>query len=95
MFQLLKILFLSIEQKRAESQPLTRSRSALGPKHILSYFLKQPSTGFPKKRCSENMNAPNLEENNHAKARFQLGCKATSTWVFSSKFAAFFQNTFS
>ena len=44
--------------------------------------------------------AANLQENTHAKVRFQWSCKATLLkshfkLVFSSKFAAFFQNTFS
>ena len=39
-------------------------------------------------------------KNTHAEVRFQQSCKQlywshTSAWVFSSKFAAYFQNTFS
>ena len=49
---------------------------------------KQPTRGVLKKRCSENMQqiyrrAP--MPNDHR----------TSAWVFSCKFAAYFQNTFS
>ena len=37
--------------------------------------------------------AANLQENVHAEVRFYWNC--TSAWVFSCKFAAYFQNTFS
>ena len=41
--------------------------------------------------------AANLQENTHAEVWFQQSCKVTRTsaWVFSFKFAAYFQNTFS
>ena len=62
-------------------------------------FQKQPSRGVLRKRCSENMQQiyrrtpmPKYDFNKVAK---QLYWKRTSTWVFSCKFAAYFQNTFS
>ena len=60
---------------------------------------KQPSRGVFSKRCSENMQQiyrrtpmPKCDFNNVAK---QLYWNHTSVLVFSCKFAAYFQNTFS
>ena len=59
---------------------------------------KQPSIGFLWKRCSENMQQtyrrapmPKCDVN---KVVLELYWNCTSTWVFSSKFAACFQNAF-
>ena len=60
---------------------------------------KQPPRCVPRKRCSENMQQtyrrtpmPKCDSSKVAK---QLYWSRTSAWVFSSKFAAYFQNTFS
>ena len=47
----------------------------------VKHLQKQPPRVVPRKRCSENMQ--------------QLYWNHTSAWVFSCKFAAYFQNTFS
>ena len=59
---------------------------------------KQPLRGVPRKRYSENMQQiyrrlpmPKCEWN----ASLQLHWNRTWAWVFSSKIAAYFQNTFS
>ena len=59
---------------------------------------KQPSKGALRKRCSENMQQiyrrtlmPECDVN---KAALQLYGNHNSTWVFSSKIAVYFQNTF-
>ena len=64
-----------------------------------AYLRKQPSIGVLTKRCSENMPQiyrrmpmPNCDFN---KIAFQLYRNQTSAWVFSFKFAAYFQNFFS
>ena len=61
--------------------------------------IKQPPRGVPRKRCSENMRqiyrrtpVPKYDFNQAAK---QLYLNHTLAWVFSRKFAAYFQNTFS
>ena len=68
---------------------------------VMGYTIlqKQPTRGFPKKRCSENMQQiwrriymPKCDFN---KVALQLYCNRTSALVFSCKFAACFQNTFS
>ena len=65
---------------------------------VMGYTIlqKQPTRGVPKKRCSENMQQiwrriymPKCNFNKVAKQN------RTSVWVFSCKFAACFQNTFS
>ena len=63
------------------------------------YIQKQPSRSVLRKRYSENMPQiygrtpmPLWDFNKVAK---QLYWNHTSKWVFSSKFAAYFQNTFS
>ena len=62
------------------------------------YIEKQPSRGVLSKRCSENMlqiyrktPMPKCDFNKVAK---QLYWNHTSAWVFSCKFAAYFQNTY-
>ena len=62
-------------------------------------YQKQPSKGIPKKRCSENMQQiyrrtpmPKYDLN---KVALQLYWNRTSALVFSCKFVAYFQNTFS
>ena len=54
----------------------------LGPEtsFMIKHVQNQPSRGFLRKRCSENIQ----QIRNH-----------TSAWVFSCKFAAYFQKTFS
>ena len=60
---------------------------------------KQPSSGVIIKRCSENMQQiyrrTPMPECDFNKAALQLYWNHTSAWVFSSKFVAYFQNTFS
>ena len=63
------------------------------------YSQKQPPKGVIKKRCSENTQQiyrrtpmPKCDFN---KVAFQLYWNHTSAWVFSCKFIAYFQNTFS
>ena len=60
---------------------------------------KQPSRGVLRRSCSENLQQtyrrtpkPKSDFNKVAK---QLYWSHTSAWVFSCKFAAYFQNTFS
>ena len=60
---------------------------------------KQPSRDVLKKRCSENMQQnyrktpmPKCDFNKDA---LQLHWNHTSAWLFSRRFAAYFQNTFS
>ena len=55
---------------------------------------KQPSRGFLKKRCSENMQLI-YRRTPMPKCYLQLYWNLTSVWVFSCKFAAYFQKTFS
>ena len=60
---------------------------------------KQPSRGVLRKRCSENMHqiyrrTPMSKYGFHNVAK-QLYWNCTSAWVFSCKFASYFQNTFS
>ena len=59
---------------------------------------KQPSIGFLRKRCSENMQQiysrtpmPKCDFNKVTQATL---LKSHSAWVFSCKFAAYFQNNF-
>ena len=68
-------------------------------KHTYSDWQKQPFRGVLWKRCSENMQQiykrtpmPKCDFN---KVALQLYWNHTSAWVFSCKFAAYFQNTFS
>ena len=68
------------------------------PNKFLEVFLqKQQSRGFLKKRCSENMKQiyriTPMPECNFSKVALQLYWNHTSAWVFSYKFAAYFQNT--
>ena len=65
----------------------------------LRSFQKQPFGGVLKKRCSENMQQiyrrtpmPKCDFNEVTK---QLYWNHTSAWMFSFKFTAYFQNTFS
>ena len=54
---------------------------------------KQPSRGVLIKRCSENM-LQNYKRTPMPKCDFNKVAKHISAWVFSCKFAAYFQNTF-
>ena len=63
------------------------------------YYQKQPPRGVLKKNCSENMQQiyrktpiPKCDFNKFAK---ELYWNRTLAWVFSCRFAAYFQNTFS
>ena len=60
---------------------------------------KQPSGGVLRKRYSENMKQiyrrTPLPKYDFNKVALQLYWNRTSAWVFSCKFAAYFQNTFS
>ena len=60
---------------------------------------KQPSRGVLRKKCSENMQQlykrttmPKCDFNKFLKPHY---LNHTSAWVFSRKFAAYYQNTFS
>ena len=59
---------------------------------------KQPSKGALRKTCSENMQQiyrkTLMPECDFNKAALQLYGNHDSTWVFSSKIAVYFQNTF-
>ena len=70
------------------------------PNKFLEVFLqKQQSRGFLKKRCAKNMQQiyriTPMPECNFSKVALQLYWNHTSAWVFSYKFAAYFQNTLS
>ena len=60
---------------------------------------KQPSIGVHIKRCTENMQQVHrritMQRCDFTKVTKQLYENHTLTWVFSCKFAAYFQNTFS
>ena len=60
---------------------------------------KQPHGGVLKKRCSENIQQiykrTPMPKSDLNKVSKQLYWNHTSAWVFSCKFAAYFQNTFS
>ena len=62
-------------------------------------FVKRGTSGVSRKRCSEDMQQiyrrTPLPKCDHNKVPLQLYWIQTSTWVFSCKFAAYFQNTFS
>ena len=67
--------------------------------HKAQNVQKQPLIVVPGKRCSENMQqlyrrTPMLKCN-FTKVALQLYWNRPSAWVFSCKFAAYFQNTFS
>ena len=63
----------------------------------ISIIQKQPPKGVPRKRCSENMQQiyrrPPMPKCDFNKVAKQLYWNSTSAWVFSCKFAAYFQNT--
>ena len=58
-----------------------------------------PLRGVSRKRCSENMQhiykRTPVPKCHFSKVALQLYWNRTSTWVFSCKFAPYFQNTFS
>ena len=60
---------------------------------------KQPSRSILRKRCSENMQQiyrrKPMVKCDFNKTVLQLHWNCTSPWVFSCKFTAYFQNTFS
>ena len=58
---------------------------------------KQPSRGVLRKRCPENMQQiyrTPMPKCNFNKVALQLYQNHTSAWMFSCKFAAYFQNIF-
>ena len=60
------------------------------------WLQKQPPRGVPTKRCSENMQQiyrTPMSKCDFNKAAKQLYWNHTSAWVFSCKFATYFQNT--
>ena len=64
----------------------------------LRFIQKQPRRGFPRKRCSEDMQQiyrriPMLKCD-FKKVAKQLYWNRTSAWMFCCKFAAYFQNIF-
>ena len=71
----------------------------IGYLNTCMWIQKQPLRDVPQKSCSENMqqicrrtSMPKCDFNKVAK---QLYWDRTLAWVFSCKFAAYFQNTFS
>ena len=60
----------------------------------LEQVQKQTSRGVLTKGCSENMQQIDHAEKKHL-CRSQFYWNHISVWVFSCKFAAYFQNTFS
>ena len=64
-----------------------------------NFVQEQPLWGFLKKRCSENMQQIDrrtpIQTCAFNKVVKQLSWNHTSIWMFSCKFAACFQNTFS
>ena len=66
--------------------------------YIFKYMQKQPISGVLRKRCSENMQQiyrrTPMMKCDFNKVALKLYRNRTSTWVFSSIFAAYFQNTF-
>ena len=71
----------------------------LFPAMMVIHGQKQPSIGFTRKRYSENIlqiysrtPMPKCDFNKVTQATL---LKSRSAWLFSSKFAAYFQNTFS
>ena len=60
---------------------------------------KQPARGVLRKRCSENMQQicwrTHMPKCDFNKVALQLYWNRTSAWVFSCKFAAYFENIFS
>ena len=89
---LLKVLrdFLSCQKQRVVR---------IGPLQELHRVQKQPSRGVLKKRCSENMQQiyrrTPTPKCNFNKVALQLYWNRTLAWVFSCKFPAYSQNTFS
>ena len=84
----------------AGSSPIESIKIKLGhPLKGLFNIQKQPPRGVPRKNCSENVQQiyrrtpmPKCDFNNVA---LQIYWNHTLTWVFSCKFAAYFQNSFS
>ena len=65
----------------------------------LLYFQKQPPRDVRKKRCSENMQQiyrrTPMPKCDFIKVALQFYWNRTPAWVFSCRFAVFFQDTFS
>ena len=65
---------------------------------LLLCIQKQPSRGVLRRKCSEDMQQnyrrTPMSKYDFNKVALQLYWNSTVTWVFSCKFAAYFQNTF-
>ena len=65
---------------------------------LLLWIQKQPSRGVLRRKCSEDMQQnyrrTPMSKYDFNKVALQLYWNSTVTWVFSCKFAAYFQNTF-
>ena len=65
---------------------------------LLLCIRKQPSRGVLRRKCSEDMQQnyrrTPMSKYDFNKVALQLYWNSTVTWVFSCKFAAYFQNTF-
>ena len=106
-FHIYSIIFIqypylySFNNQKQPPRGVPRKRCCENMQQIYKRTL-MPKRDFIKvarKRCSENMQQiyrrtpmPKCDIN---KIALQLYCNRTSAWVFSCKFAAYFQNTFS
>ena len=95
-----QILQYSRDTAKVSSLPLLKITTK--STHILPLKKKtqrQPSIGVLRKRCCENMQQiyrrPLILKCYFNRFAKQLCWNHTSVWVFSCKFAAYFQNTFS
>ena len=61
---------------------------------LFGLFQKQPPRGAPRKRCSEKIRRTPMPKCDFNKVAKQPSWNHFSTWVFSCKFAGYFQNTF-
>ena len=81
-----------LQKRNNVSLPLVLSR-------VNCIVQKQPSRGVLRRWCSENMQQiyrrTPMPKSDLNKVTLQLYWKHTSTWMFSCKFPAYFQNTFS
>ena len=68
-------------------------------RHIDTFFQKQPSRGVLRKWSSKNLQQmyrkKPMPKGHFNKVTLQLYWNCTLAWVFSCKFATYFQNTFS
>ena len=73
---------------------INQLKNGFNVRQVWLVFQKQPPRGVLSKRCSENMQQI-YGRTPMQKCDFNKVAKATSAWVFSCKFVAYFQNTFS